>query len=529
MSTRFAGSRSLDDRRRRRLATEAVDEVKPKSRRTRRSKTQSPPVEEPQLQITHFPLRKLISPRRWKIWSVVLVVLAVIAATLWGAVEFGPSATNYGPRVVRLVHLQSGRLPILLCAACLILAAQVSGLIYWIRSRSPKDFSGSFRVWMWASTSLFVLGCVAISEVHLVWSQIVCRLWAARFPHRETWCWLVPMAVFTVPIAVRLLRDMRASRTSSLFLLLAGASCFASIGWKLDLWTWPIAVEARILAEAVALVMIGWAILGATLHHARHVLHVSTDPPEVLLKARAEKRAEKKSSVSEEQSDASPGWWAERKIRREAKRAEREAQRERQLQEREEKRQAKADAIAEKERLKAEQKAEVERAKAEEKAAAEQAKAEKAAAKEQARLDAIAAKEEAKAQAEAERKAEREEREKARKAEEEERQVAKAKAAAAKQSARDMKKTRSESKTAPAKSPSESVTDKDKETASDSPQPSVIKMPSNTQSQELRTAGGELFDPSKPLTDDMLRGLSKSQKRKIRKAYREAQRQENAA
>ena len=510
MSARFAGSRSLDDRRRRRLATEAGDEVKSTSRRTQRSTKTKPKEEEPRLQITHFPLRKLISPRRWKIWAITLAILVVNAGILWAAVAIGPKAVEYGPNVVRLIDLQSGRLPSLLCAACLFLAAETAVFIYWIRSRSPYDFGGSFRVWLWGSATFCVLGCLAVSQAHLAWSQVVCRFWAARFPHRETWCWLLPIACCVGPIAIRLLRDMRASRTSSAFFLFAGASCFASIGWQFDLWTWPTDPETQILAETVALVLTGWAVFSSMLHHARHVLHVSTDPPEVLLKARLEKRAEQKAANSEKTTDSensteSPqGWWAERKMRRDAKKAAREAQRE-------QRRQEKADRLAEKERLKAEQKAAAEQAKADEQAAAEQAKAEKAAAKEQARRDALAAKEQAKAEAEAVRQADAEKREA-------EKIKAEAKAKAAKKAAPP----------SPKAEPKLAVMD-----TKTQPDPPAAKLQNQNAGQsqmpQLRTANGEPFDPNRPLTDDMLRGLSKSQKRKLRKAYREAQRQDYAA
>ncbi len=520
MSARFAGSRSLDDRRRRRLATEAGDEVKSTSGRTRRSTKPKTQEEEPRLQITHFPLRKLISPRRWKIWAITLAVLAVNAGILWAAVKIGPEAAEYGPNVVRLIDLESGRLPSLLCAGCLFLAAETAVFIYWIRSRSPYDFGGSFRVWMWGSATFCVLGCLAVSQAHLAWSQIVCRFWAAQFPYRETWCWLMPIACCVVPIAVRLLRDMRASRTSSAFFVFAGAACFASIGWQFNLWTWPIDSETRILAEAVAMVLTGWAVFSAMLHHARHVLHVSTDPPEVLLKARTEKRAEQKAGDSADQEESPQGWWAARKMRRDAERAAREAKREQQRQE-------KADRLAEKERLKAEQKAAAEQARADEQAAAEQAKAEKAAAKEQARRDAIAAKEQAKADAEA-----------ARQAEAEKREAEKIKAEAAKAEAAKIEKAKAEKAKAEAEAAKKSAAPRaepklaELETETQPNPPATKSQNRNTvQSQmpELRTANGEPFDPNQPLTDDMLKGLSKSQKRKLRKAYREAQRQDNAA
>ena len=516
LSARFAGSRSLDDRRRRRLATEAGEEVKSTTRQSRQT-TPAQLDEEPHLQITHFPLRKIISHRQWKIWAVIMGVFAVNAGVLWGAIKISPEAVKYGPNVFRLIDLQSGRLPSLLCAGCLFLAAETAIFIYWIRSRSPNDFNGSFRVWLWASATFFLLGCVAISQAHLVWSQIVCRLWAAQFPNRATWCWLVPLAGFSVPVFVRMLRDMRASRTSTALFLLAVTACLASIGWKFDLWAWPIESKAKVLAESVAFVVAGWAVFGSMLHHARHVLHVSTDPPEVLIKARAEKRAEKKTTDSND-DDAPQSWWAQRKARREQQRAEREAKREQQ-------RQAKADRLAEKERVKAEQKAAAEQAKADGKAAADQAKADKAAAKEQSRQDALAAKEEAKANAKAAREAEKEAKAKA----DEDAKKAKATckpAPVTKEAEPQPVPKVTEPKANRQKEPEPAAT---KSSSENQDQPTQRSQPQTQPTEQLRIAGGELFDPNKPLTDDMLRGLSKSQKRKIRKAYREAQRQDNAA
>jgi hypothetical protein len=86
MATRFTGSRHLDERRRRRLASNPAQEADVEG-----TLTESVPSDDSMVNgldrseksnVSHFPLRKLISPKAWKLWGIGLMGLLAGVALL---------------------------------------------------------------------------------------------------------------------------------------------------------------------------------------------------------------------------------------------------------------------------------------------------------------------------------------------------------------------------------------------------------------------------------------------------------------
>ena len=110
MAAQFAGSRSLDERRRRRLATESDEAasepiVAPIPRRIPAAKA---PIK--QRGPSHFPLRKAISSRLWKHAGVALLGLGLSVGILAGGFAAQTHPARLGPGLTWFLDLSAARL-----------------------------------------------------------------------------------------------------------------------------------------------------------------------------------------------------------------------------------------------------------------------------------------------------------------------------------------------------------------------------------------------------------------------------------
>lgn len=513
MTARFAGSRSLDDRRRRRLATDTGDAQGGQAATT--AADVSDDAETPTLRpCTRFPLRKVISKRGWKVWGVAGLLLLGGAGLLGGSLSLNPSALTHGPAVVAFLDPAFGRMPSLFMGGCLLAASQLSLLIGWMRSRSYRDFDGRYQIWYWASAVLTVLAITAIGQLHLLWAEVAPKIWQVKLRHWPTLCWLIPLGVPTLLVADKLRKDVAGCRASWSLLWLAGLGTAALTGFQLGLVRTSLGLRSDAVLASGLSMLTGWSVFASMLLHARHVVHFSAEPPT--------------RKLTWWQKLCSREWWAERfrgpreswqrwqnwlatgKQRREEKRAARAAAKAEQAAARDA---AKLAAREAREQAAAERKAEAE-AKAAEKAAA---RAAAQAAREEKRRKHAAAEPEAGETAPPPKKPARQ--------------------AAMEQPAADNETSRQDSK----RQANHREDDDRYRHKEDAPEPVAEPAPARQPQPESRAStrdeydedDGEAFefdfDPSKPLTSDMMKGLSKSQRRKLRKEYREAQRRGKAA
>ena len=159
MSPRFAGSRMLDERRRRRLASELVHtpdcgfstedcglgDVSTVSIRS------NPDIQISKPEFPALPLRKIVSPTIWKHCVLASVVLCtcLLLDTAAGRVDGSlPGTSDLREFLRRLVTCAS--------VVLLFVTSQFALLIGWLRSRSPQDFDGRYRAWYWCGALLLV-------------------------------------------------------------------------------------------------------------------------------------------------------------------------------------------------------------------------------------------------------------------------------------------------------------------------------------------------------------------------------------
>lgn len=285
MTARFAGSRSLDERRRRRLAgewdsSEAVgdesdstqsiesDAIAKPARTGRRRKP-----------ARRLPLRRLISPRAWKLGVVAVLLFAFGVGSIWSGYESETIGQTLGPDVERLIEPGHSRLVRAFGGLLLFVAAQLALLIWYVRSRSRRDFSGRYRSWAWGAGTGFVFSASVSLELHRFWSAAIGHVMRLDTPHFDTLCWLAPAMGCGTVLLRDLYSDMRDCRTSVFFLRMAFVCWTAAAVWLLG---YGVPVPDQFSQSIIpALSLLGhYCLFLALLVHTRFVIFISAEPPD---------------------------------------------------------------------------------------------------------------------------------------------------------------------------------------------------------------------------------------------------------
>jgi hypothetical protein len=283
MSGSFAGSKSVDDRRRRRLAADD-SQTKSASSHAEPSPEKPLPARRP---TGRFPLRRIVSRSHGKLACVAAIVLAATAGSL--AVGLWPNATGgaYGPGVAAYVDLDEGRLPQTAAGLVLLAAGQLAWLIRWARARSMRDFRGRYRVWWWASLALIVAGFAQLTEASQAFAATAVWLTGQQPLGSDVVFRLLPALCAIVVLLPSLQRDMRNCRTSRGLLLCAVGTWFAAAAASLlpdvaadALKSLTPAVPVPVLATGLFLTSIA-TTFASLLFHARHVVYESVEPPDL--------------------------------------------------------------------------------------------------------------------------------------------------------------------------------------------------------------------------------------------------------
>ncbi|MFH1302635.1 MAG: hypothetical protein ABIK07_16355, partial [Planctomycetota bacterium] len=171
MSTGFAGSRSMDERRRRRLASESsesLDDSNEDSTSQTISRTN-------RFKAGQYPLRTIIFPKRWKLalyyLPVFLCFSGLIAADYYRSEFCTPDSALSG-----YLSLKQSPLPLYLTGCLLFVSGQISLLIASLRTQSLHDFSGRYRLWKWVAGGLFLFALCTTTQLHHVWATTVIEL-----------------------------------------------------------------------------------------------------------------------------------------------------------------------------------------------------------------------------------------------------------------------------------------------------------------------------------------------------------------
>jgi hypothetical protein len=269
MSIGFAGSRCVDERRRRRLAQEADAALDPAARRP--DVDTAAVSEAPRI---HSPADSLISPRLWK-----HLIVALLALSAWGAMlYFGDLADRRTDGWHTIIGLKAGKLVTFFSTVMLLAAGQLALIMLWYRSHSRKDFSGSYKLWFWVGVTWLALCAFRATGSHWSLADAVLKQQALSLWNARMLLWMAPAAVAVVALYRLLGREMRDCGLSRWLLRLSEIAALAS---GVALLVGPFAFEPRWQAPVEAGTATLWHVLLALsmLLHARHVIHVSNESP----------------------------------------------------------------------------------------------------------------------------------------------------------------------------------------------------------------------------------------------------------
>ena len=273
MPIQFAGSSSTGDRRRRRLAVNGDgSDVDPSLLDGDAGEFESQLVASaaaaPWVPVSEF--------RIWIYASIIGLLLAGLSFVLARPVPFRPALTPLAD------HLLAGSRPLLMVVvqtAFLALSTQLGMLISWYRSRCKLDFAGRYRVWPWAVGLFSLAAFCEATNIHQIFGELIARRGLLSW-RAEAVAWLLPFCVLSLPIAVLLDRDVRNNRSSLLTLRVSGllwltAACLEIYQIEFKSYAWFGLVQQLVPMFASATLFLGLWL------HARIVAYVCPDPPEL--------------------------------------------------------------------------------------------------------------------------------------------------------------------------------------------------------------------------------------------------------
>ena len=276
MTAKFAGSGSLDDRRRRRLAQESQDLPAQPSRTSKRGKKAQEESSDQQdyavsTKTDVVANESLIPASIWKVLATSFISFALWGLLIWFNLR-GPLPAAFAP----ILHPNTGTGFRFLSVLSLMVTSQLSLIIFWYRSRSRKDFNGRYRIWGWAGAFWSVICLTTALQLHVPVSQLLYQKLPIHCWRPETIYWFVPYAIGALALHQLLAQDMRLSRLSRrLWGSVLVASVFvATLTLGLDRF---FASASRDLVYSSSIT--GWQLLLMTtmLAHARFVVHVTNE------------------------------------------------------------------------------------------------------------------------------------------------------------------------------------------------------------------------------------------------------------
>lgn len=275
MSTGFVGSRSIDERRRRRLASESAESLDDADDEL----TSHNIARTHRFAAGQFPLRTIVFPRRWKL-SCYYLPLFLCFAGLIAADLYRSEFTVPDSALFHYFSLETSPLPQYVCGGVLFLSGQIALLIAALRTQSLHDFSGRYRLWKWIAAGLFLFALCCTTQFHHVWASTVIeqRLfdWG---PQTELLAWLVPALGIGLTVSVMAYLEMRGDRAGLNFTILAAAAYVVRLTFMLTQNMVPWDAYHHLISAGI-MYFAHWCLLTSLLLHVHHLLYRSIDLPE---------------------------------------------------------------------------------------------------------------------------------------------------------------------------------------------------------------------------------------------------------
>lgn len=273
----LGGSKMLDDRRRRRLVLETELDSSSTTRACQDSDgSASQEAVPPDLWLF---LPQAIPQKLWKCWAAGAVV-AVAFTGLLTAWWFAEAASTSGSVLGDIVSPLADRLLRGGGALAWWLAAQMSCVVWWIRSRSRIDYGGRFHVWGWSAAGFVIAALLCLTDAQRSIAQIVAWSFTGVTSNSMgmTALWLLPLLVASLTWWATLGAEFRNDLSSRILHSVAAVAALTLMG--VELWTVRTGGTTSLdFLGRWMLAVIQWCSLMSVWLHLRHVVHVSADPP----------------------------------------------------------------------------------------------------------------------------------------------------------------------------------------------------------------------------------------------------------
>lgn len=273
MSIQFAGSKSADDRRRRRLVANADEAGTDSGEDGVAAAGVSSELVASAAAAPWVPIYE------WRIWTYAALIGLVLIGAGFALARPTAFRTELTPVTRHLLQGDRPVLAVLLQTTFCFVAAQMSLLIGWYRAQCKLDFRGYYRVWPWTAAVFGLAALSSATNAHGLFGEIISTTGLIHWRPAIV-AWLLPASLMALPLVLLVDRDVRRSRSSLYTLRVAWILALASAGLELfatDLTSMPWAPTARII---LPMIVAATVFVGLWLH-ARIVAYVCPDPPEV--------------------------------------------------------------------------------------------------------------------------------------------------------------------------------------------------------------------------------------------------------
>lgn len=279
MSGGFAGAKSVDARRRRRLA--GVADAPPQVAVDFELIADLLPEKPPAGQKTHaLHLLWLIPTQRWKIGLVGVIGALLIfgLGDLAGRVNQAGFAWADAGR--HLFAVETGTLPRLLQTLILFATAQLALTIRRERQQSIYDFGGKYRCWSVVSGTCCLLGLLIGCDASFALAHTTFPLGPWTFDLSSPWTWHALIGGGWSFVAILIWHELKRCRESLVLFLCSAALLGASV-WIAEFRHLQADVSPSLLAGLIIGTALGapWSLFLSLWFHARFVIYVSADPP----------------------------------------------------------------------------------------------------------------------------------------------------------------------------------------------------------------------------------------------------------
>lgn len=273
----LGGSKMLEDRRRRRLVLETEQDSSVTARTSGDlSDSADREVTPPDLWLF---LPQVVPQKLWKCWTAGAVA-AITFATLLTLWMFADEASMSGSIAGDMLAPLADRLLRGSGAVAWWLAAQMSCIVWWVRSRSQVDYGGRFHVWGWSAAAFMASAMLSLSDAHRSVAQVVAWVFTGVSANSAgmTALWLLPVTVAALTWWATLGTEFRNDFASRVLHSLSAIAALAML--SVELWSVRLGVTAQTeLLGRLLLASLQWTSLMSVWLHLRHVVHVSVDPP----------------------------------------------------------------------------------------------------------------------------------------------------------------------------------------------------------------------------------------------------------